>query len=192
MRKDQDMLEYSISQYLDGTLTEPDRRALEARLASDAEARLLANEYARLNQLLKTTSLTPSVDFESLASRISAQIEAESTPVFQPIRLFGSWARRLALAAGLAVLIGAGLYWTVLHTGLNPSSPSTGVLDVQVVLVPEPQASSSMVIEIGPTDSLKEVGYTNGLVDLAVISSRPARIVISSANTPSPNGDRLY
>jgi anti-sigma factor RsiW len=191
MVQGKDSFEYSISQYLDGTLNEVDRRALEERLSTDAEARLVANEYARLNQLLKTTSLTPSVDFKTLTDRICQQIEAEPFHTSQTLRLSRVWLKRLALAAGLTLLIGAGLYWTVLRPGLNHSSPSNGVLDVQVVLVPQPQAPSSMIIEIGPTDSLKQAGYTTGLVDSSIIT-RPARIVIRSADPPSSNGDRLY
>lgn len=195
MHKNQDMLEYSISQYLDGTLSELERRELEARLASDAEARLVANEYAHLNQLLKSAPLTPSVDFESLGAQIFRQIEAEPARVPQPIRGAWSWTHRLAMAAGLVLLIGAALYWTVFQTRFNPFDPQTtsgnGVLEVQVMLPPPPQAASSIVIAVGPTDSLKQAGYTNGLVDSSVIS-RPARIVISSTDTPSAPGDRLY
>jgi anti-sigma factor RsiW len=191
MFKDQDSLEYALSQYLDGTLNESDRRVLEERLASDAEARLIANEYARLNQLLKTTPIPPDVDFESLHARISEQVEAEPPPAAQPVRLGGAWSYRLAWAAGIAVLIGAGLYWKVLEHSNPPSIPADGVLEVQVVLAPTPQAPASMVIDVGPTETLKQAGYSNGLVDSSVLS-RPARIVISSADAPSANGDRLY
>ena len=46
-------LEFSISQYLDGTLGESERVALEAKLKTDAAAEALLVEYRALDQTLR-------------------------------------------------------------------------------------------------------------------------------------------
>src|SRR5688500_20230694 len=91
-----DELEFSISQYLDGTLGEAEEAALETRLASDADARALLGEYRRLDRTLKAAPL-PAFDYGALSDRISAAVAREDEPA-QSYRLH--WVRT---AAGLAI-----------------------------------------------------------------------------------------
>ena len=62
-----DELEFSISQYLDGTLPEAQRPALEARLAEDAEAQAILAEERALTRLLRSEPL-PEVRWDGLSS----------------------------------------------------------------------------------------------------------------------------
>src|ERR1700761_200522 len=71
-----DELEFSISQYLDGTLSAPEAAALEQVLASDAAARALLDEYRQLDALIKSAPL-PAVRWDALASSISSAIDAQ-------------------------------------------------------------------------------------------------------------------
>jgi negative regulator of sigma E activity len=193
MIKDRDQLEYAISQYLDGTLNEFDRRVLEERLATDAEARLLASEYAQVDSVLKNTPVTPEVDFDALASRISASIADEDSHVAQPIRMPGVWVRYASIAAGIVLAVGVGLH--MIPSG-DPGTPdgvasNNGTIEVTVEFAQKPSSPPVINVAVGPTDQLKQAGYASGLVDDAIITRVP-RLVISAADQPSPVDERLY
>jgi anti-sigma factor RsiW len=110
MKLTSDQLEALIVQAVDGTLGDLDRRALEERLAVDAEARLMLHEHQRLSDALRAMPMLepmPAIDFNQLSSRISAAIEREPAFVSQPVRMTSIWIRRLSIAAGVAVLAAA-------------------------------------------------------------------------------------
>ena len=68
-------LEFTISQYLDGTLSPADRTALERHLESDADARTMLDEYRRLNVAMKAMPL-PAFQWDALSRSISAAVDA--------------------------------------------------------------------------------------------------------------------
>jgi len=70
-----EQIQFAISQYLDGTLPEGERAALEARLAADAELRRVLEEYRALHEALRGSMVLPAVKWEKLAERISASVE---------------------------------------------------------------------------------------------------------------------
>lgn len=72
-----DELEFAISQYLDGTLPAGDVRALEARLASDDEAKSILDEMRSLDGMLKASPAMPSIDWAKLATTISAAVHEQ-------------------------------------------------------------------------------------------------------------------
>src|SRR5258706_13819467 len=73
-----EQLEFSISQYLDGTLSPDEAAALEARLKDDAAARELLEEYRNLNALLKSPAGLPAIAWDELAAHLSRSVrEAE-------------------------------------------------------------------------------------------------------------------
>jgi len=103
-----DELEYTLSQYLDGTLAASDESALEQRLATDEPARALLSEYRSLDRALRASPL-PAFDFDALASTISAAVAAQDEPA-QSYRLH--WVRTaasLALAACVVIAAGVGI-----------------------------------------------------------------------------------
>ena len=68
-------IEFLISQHVDGTISDDDRAVLEAHLATDADARLLVQEYCKLDALVKAAPPVPDVDFDVLAARINEAID---------------------------------------------------------------------------------------------------------------------
>src|SRR5713226_9542769 len=68
-------LEFSISQYVDGALSNEERTALELRLQLDAEARGVLGAYVQLSGVLKSSPL-PNVRWDAFAKSISAAVES--------------------------------------------------------------------------------------------------------------------
>ena len=104
-----DELEFSISQYIDGTLGARERDALEERLATDAEARAVHTEYESLQRVLKAAPV-PELDWDRFAARISGAVAREELPA-QSYRI-GQWLRpaRLAIAASVLVAVGLAIH----------------------------------------------------------------------------------
>ena len=106
-------LEISICEYLEGTLGEPERIALEARLASDPEAREMLREEGELTAALRVGGL-PEVRWEMLAERISGGIDEEMEARVERV----SWGMRMVrspwimtAAASVALAVGIGLVY---------------------------------------------------------------------------------
>jgi hypothetical protein len=68
-----EQLEFSITQYLDGTLPAEDVGALEARLASDPQARAMLDEQRALTDLLRSQP-GPDLDWADVARDLSAVV----------------------------------------------------------------------------------------------------------------------
>src|SRR5438270_7791175 len=78
-----EQLEFSISQYLDGTLSSEEIAALEARLKDDAAARELLEEYRKVNALLKSPATLPAIAWDELAAQLSQSIREAEEHEFQ-------------------------------------------------------------------------------------------------------------
>ena len=92
-------LEFSISQYLDGTLDEDRRDALEARLAADPEAQEILREERALTTALHGLPALPPVRWDALSDRISGAIDAQLEERVEQ----ASWAMRLRSPRFLAL-----------------------------------------------------------------------------------------
>ena len=68
-----EQLEFSITQYLDGTLPPEDVGALEARLASEPQARAMLDEHRALTDLLRDQP-GPDLDWADVAADLSAVV----------------------------------------------------------------------------------------------------------------------
>ena len=73
-----EQLEFSISQYADGTLPVEQVAALEARLAGDLAAREMLAGYRRVDSLLKVRAELPHVAWDEFSSRVSAVVAEEA------------------------------------------------------------------------------------------------------------------
>src|SRR5438105_4199164 len=104
-------LEFSISQYLDGSLSAEEIAALEARLEVDAAARELLEGHRRVNVLLKAQNGLPAIRWDRLADHLSGVIADAAEP--RTIKLFARpWVRGfagLAMAACLLVASAVGI-----------------------------------------------------------------------------------
>lgn len=178
-----DELEFSISQYLDGTLAETERGMLESRLGSDADARTLYADYESLDRAMKSDPL-PAVNWDNLSRSISAAVAREEMPATS--YKINRWLRpmRLSIAASVALVV-AGIAFTLSrnHGTSNPSGPAP----VSIVKVDNAQATETGVVSsqplfvaIGPptgtsSDEPVDLRYADSVVQ------RPSKALIVSA-----------
>jgi anti-sigma factor RsiW len=180
-------LEFSISQYIDGTLGARERDALEERLATDAEARALYAEYESLQRVLAAAPV-PEVDWDQFAARISAAVAREELP--QQSYKISRWLRPARLAVAASVLMAAGVAFSLLQPGTKQGSVPGNVEPTRIVVVdPAPAGETTAVavrpseepirIVIGPSDDASGetvfVRYADTLVQ------RPSKALIVSA-----------
>ncbi|HWP41070.1 MAG TPA: hypothetical protein VNL70_09090 [Tepidisphaeraceae bacterium] len=180
-------LEYSISQYLDGTLPPLQRDALEERLASDAEARAILAEYEQLNHLLRTRlPAMPQLAWDRLAAQIAGAVAAEQPPVRHlSIRAMG-WTARLAVAAAVLMILSIAVYFASRpHDQAGPAPHTVAVVSgPQVEQVPGPVVSE---ISIGPAPSLaNQWRFSEEIV------ARPTVVLIDRVSTSQENDSGLY
>ena len=179
-----DELEFSISQYLDGTLAAAERGALDERLATDAEARAILAEYEAVQSALASAPL-PGVKWDRLAAEISANVAREELPAesYKISRWFSP--AKLAIAASL--LITGGIGFSILRnqgvdkpvaptrivqiddapSGPAANGPASGEPMIQIAIGPSPAAAAGEPIVLRYED--------DGVVQ------RPSRVVIVSA-----------
>jgi len=191
-----DELEYSISQYIDGTLPPLELAALEQRLAGDAEARGVLAEYRKLDAALKSSIPPPEVDWESLSSRIITAVAQEEAPIrhysMKWVRPAATWA--VAAVVFMAVGVTIRTQWKNVPAG--PSSPMAVVPPksaAPVVRVAGPQVQFSRdpavkLVSIGHSPALNPRDLQSRYSDSVV--SRPSRVIIASSapsaqDTPS-------
>lgn len=178
-----DELEYSISQYLDGTLPPLERDALEERLAGDAEARALLGEYRALDRALKEELPVPQVRWDRLQAGIVSAVAQEEPPV----RHYSmTWARYAAgVAAAACVLIAVTVAMLVSQEDRAPAG-SVASIEVQG---PQPEAGPTVIeVAVGPSPELQrgpaDWRFAEGVV------SRPSRVVIAGGDTALPDAAR--
>lgn len=180
-------LEFSISQYADGTLADEQRVALESRLADDPEAQALLAEDRSLTDLLRSAP-TPEVRWDRLAESISAGIDR----AMEERAAGASWWFRHRLPAGLAVaasvLIAIGIAVHILLPGNSSTeirgpvkplgSETTAMLNVQGPEADAPSGPQVTQISIGAGGSY---AHDSSLAPYAdEMDNRPSRVVIAS------------
>jgi anti-sigma factor RsiW len=179
-------LEFLISQYADGTLGEEASRALEARLAEDAEARALLAEHRRMIGVLRDMPM-PAVAWDRLAARIGSTIAAAPEPgeaeAPASYRLFAGRFAWAAVGLAASVLIAAGLSLRIFlggHARQSPAGPGTIALE-RIIHVTGPRAQvaegpATVDVSIGPGKGLAERG-PNIYGDVV---SRPSSVLVAS------------
>ena len=182
-------LEFSISQYVDGTLPDEARPALEEVLATDSSARALLAQERAMTELLRLAP-RPHVQWEEFGDQVSAAIDEQSQV---PLAGASFWMRLrtpVALAAAASVLLAIGL---AVHMSLGRKGAigiGTAPVGSQVVVTDvrlseeEPSGGPAVIdVSIGPGGR-----YANDDSPLAPyadeIDSRPARVIIASGIAP--------
>src|ERR1700722_18853521 len=87
-----DELEFAISQYIDGTLPEEQRAAIEERLRNEPEAAGIEAEYRKLEEVVsRAAGKTPEVRWDRFAECVGQAIDDRSS---RPILTIGrvGWA----------------------------------------------------------------------------------------------------
>lgn len=179
-----DELEYTLSQYLDGTLAASDESALEQRLATDESARALLSEFRSLDRALRSSPL-PAFDFDALAGAVSAAVAAQDEPA-QSYRLH--WVRTaaaLALAACVVIAAGVGIRRlqqapTAGNTRFAQTHPRPEPKQVVVLdTASRPSASTAPIeiVSVGPSAAPQDrpalARYHEDLL------SRPSQVIIA-------------
>jgi len=178
MRSDE--LEFSISQYLDGTVPELERPALERRLESDLSAQALLAEYRKLNEALRATPL-PEVRWDLLAERLSHAV-AEAEEPAQSYRI--GW-RRMPVPLGLAasVLFAAGIALHVYRSSGVTNLPLARLPVATVAVVTGPQVDMpagpvQSEVAIGPAKAVAGAPDLDRYADDMIV--RPSRVLVAS------------
>ncbi len=179
-----DQLEYSVSQYIDGTLPPLESAALVERFATDAEARAVLEEYRALDRALKASLTTPAVAWDRLASHLSDAVSREEAPVKH--YSLGAWRRVAAVAMAACVAVVAAVGWLAYRGG----SQSAGEDRVVVVEVsgPRPERAAEVQaiaqVSVGPAPTMSDSWrYAETVV------SRPAVVLIDRAAGPAQDSD---
>jgi anti-sigma factor RsiW len=189
-----DELEFQISQYLDGTLVEDDQSALEARLADDADARALLDEYRRLDLVLKAAPV-PAVDWDALSTQICGAVAEQAEEPAQTYRI-GAFRTMAGLALAACLLIGLGFGIRLMQpprtnqTGgggvaLNPAKPPVEIVVVDASpaqAAPAASAEPIVGIAVGPATSLQDRPGFAGFHDELI--SRPSQVFIARGGEP--------
>jgi anti-sigma factor RsiW len=184
-------LEFSISQYADGTLSDEQRLALESRLADDAEAQALLAEDRSLTDLLRSAPM-PEVRWDRLAESISTAIDKQ----MEERAARASWWFRHRIPAGLAlaasILLAIGIAIHLLVPGHGPgqergpvrtlSTHTMAMLNVEGPQEDAPAGPQITQISIGAGGSY---AHDSSLAPYAdEIDNRPSRVVIASGLAP--------
>jgi len=184
-----DDLEFSITQYLDGTLPPLERAALENRLSHDPQARAILAEHRELNHLFAAAPPPPQVDWDRLHERLSQCITTADPPAVSRYRI-GGGRIVIGVAAAACVLIAATVSLVLLRPTSNTPTPPIpqGYASVSVLTGEQPQGTPLTQIKIGPAPTL-----TAGAVwrHSDVVVSRPAQVFIAKGQVISQDTSSL-
>ncbi len=183
---DAEKLEFAISQYVDGTLENADRQAVEAHLAEDDQARTLHSHLDQLTSAMKSLQSDSAVHWDALTARISASIDRQQTRTAQTFKI-SRWRSAVPLAMAASVLIAAGISISIyLKSPGGNTVPNAQPVVVAEVTGPAAEIAANPVadVQIGPAPTMSADAMASHYDDDVV--SRPARVIIaSSARTDS-------
>lgn len=192
-----DQLEFSITQYLDGSLPEPERSALMERLEKDAEAREMLDEHRRLDGLLGRVHL-PGFELEAFSKQLSEAIaqapapEAEQRSLRMPWVGVRSWmaiAASVVIASGLAItMLSHGRSGTVSNPVHHELTASAGFVTVTGPVAEASSGSDDVQVSVGPSKAIAgESTLSRYSADLVM---RPAHVMmVASGATPDQDMD---
>ena len=151
-----DELEFSISEYLDGTLAADQRDALDERLATDAEARAVYAEYQSLQGMLATSLPVPEVDWDQFAARVSSAVGREEMPA-QSYKITRWFSAPMNFAVAASVLIAGAIAFTLMRPGQTQPAGSPAKMPTQIVRIDSPSeatgASPEVAVNASPSSS---------------------------------------
>jgi hypothetical protein len=184
-----DELEISIAGYLDGTLADDERKALEAHLAQDPVAQALLEQERALTDLLRSQPL-PKVQWDRLAESISSAIDDQLEQRVEQ----ASWRLRmwspagLAMAASVLLAIGVSSYVMLHSTATTNQAQVSSVAHTQTAMLivegpqsDEPDGAVVSQITVAAGGSYAKDSSLNPYAD--DIDTRPSRVVIASGES---------
>jgi hypothetical protein len=170
-------LEFQIVQYVDGELPTDARAALEARLATDAEARLVLDEHVKLRHaLLQGTINMPIVNYEKFARHVSDVVAQSDEEVEKVYSL--KW---LKFAAPLAVAACVMIGFAVTMQSADPVTP-VNPIETSPMVTNDPAPSVLDVrgpeINVAPGESFVDVQIGSGPAS----TENPAKVPFATDN----------
>jgi len=191
----QDQLEFSITQYLDGSLPEAERIALMERLEKDPEARELLEEHRRLDNVFARANL-PTFPLEVFSKQLSEAIAQAPAPEVEHHSLRIPWVGvRSWMAIAASVMIASGLAIAILShgrggTASNPVhhelTASAGFVTVTGPVSPVASSSDDVQVSVGPSKAIAgEATLSRYSADLVM---RPAHVMMVASGV-NPDQD---
>ena len=170
-------IEFSISQYADGTLPQSQRDALDERLAADSDVRAMLETENRLTALLRSEPL-PAVRWDALSNRISQAVAQAEEPA-QSYRLRWLTPAGLAIAASVMIAATVGIF-LMQREQQKQITPPPAVARISIeVFNQDAIASTTLVqVEIGPSRAIADQPVLSHYADDVV--TRPSRVIIAS------------
>jgi anti-sigma-K factor RskA len=183
-----DELEFSIVQYLDGTLDPAARAEVELRLATDVAARAMLDEHRRLTAVLRSQRL-PEVRWDRLAASISDAIDEQAEERMARVSWILSFRAAGYVAAAASVMLAVAL---VVYFLRSPRPTNT------IVSLPQPQPQVALSVQgpqedqpagppveevsIGPGGSYANASPLAPYAD--EVDTRPTRVALAAAAGP--------
>ncbi len=208
----QEELEFSISQYVDGTLVDDASRArVEELLASNVEAREAFHSFQKMDTVLRTAMPLPALDWAavnaSIVSVIDQADEADAAEdaarrsrlkIANRARWVGSF---IAVAAAIAVVASLTMRqpkskYAADHNGtisiaIGPGTGDNGTISIgdDTVAVVDPSANTTVnatTVAIGPSP---EVASSNSFLDDELTGqSSSGRVIIAGEMSAPASG----
>lgn len=176
-------LEYAISQYIDGILPPLERNALEERLATDASARAMLEEYRSLDASLKGLPV-PQIAWDQFSSQLNKALENEETPIRHYSMMSMGWTGRMAIAALVLLAISMAVYFV---PRTSQTVEPTGIVVVSGPAIEESAGPVVAEISIGHSPSVAQDWRA-----AEEVISRPGVVLIDSARSSQDNDSPLY
>jgi anti-sigma factor RsiW len=185
-----EQLEFQISQYADGTLPAAEAAALEATLASDADARALLEEYRKLDTVLKReTPPLPEIKWDRLAEHISGAV-ADEDRATTTYTISAWWVRSVAVAAAVIIAFGTVVLWPRGKQGEVATTTPNQPTEVAIIEVGGPQVASKPPVEEISVEPSALADAENFRISEDIVY-RPSRVVIASGDPDRQDSGRL-
>ena len=196
-----DELEFALSQYHDGTLNPVERASIDETLATDAGARTMLAEIAKLDAFVKRAPAMPEIAWDKFQASVSNALDQAEAPAVPSFKI-GSWTRVVggvvALAAAIAIVVNV----TMRREIDTPKTTGTRVAQVTIgpgsgandAVAASPTTSADVAVGPSPQMALSGGGIRDWEYESAFIE-RPGRVVIAvspepaqdaGGNSPSP------
>jgi len=177
-----DEIQFSLLEYLDGSLPAEKLAAIEQLLASDGEAAEFVREQRSLDALMRTAPL-PMINWNALSKQISSAVYEEVLPRHS-WQIHWRWIGAAAAMAASVLIVGGvvlhhrGSVQNVVHV-IPVVQPAEVASAIVIGPAAETANGASADVQVGPPvmmDNLPEsVDPADGLVD------RPSHISITAA-----------